>query len=82
MREWFTDELNRIDGIHAFRSGSNFVAVRMDGVDMEHVKEALKQQGVLIRLFEDHGEMLARIAVSNRGMMEKVVKLLRQAANQ
>lgn len=82
VREWFTDELNRIEGIHAFRSGSNFVAVRMDGVDMEHVKEALKQQGVLIRLFEDHGEMLARIAVSNRGMMEKVVKLLRQTANQ
>lgn len=81
VRSWFTDELNRIPGIHAFDSGSNFVAVRMDGADMVGVKETLKQQGILIRLFEDHGEVLARIAISHKGIMEKVVGLLKRTAD-
>lgn len=38
IREWFTAELNAIEGVHAFQSASNFVFVRLENTDAEKVK--------------------------------------------
>lgn len=81
VREWFMDELNRVLGMHVFGSGANFVAVRIDGADMDCVKEALKEQGILIRLFEDQGETIARIAIARQGVMEKTAGILKRIAS-
>lgn len=77
IKTWFTDELNQIPGVRAFQSCSNFVAVKMENTDVHKIKEALKEGGILIRLFEDNKELLARIAISDMEMMKKAADIIR-----
>ena len=70
------DELNKIPSVRVFQSCANFVPVRIEYVDMQELKEALKQNGILIRLFEDRSESVARIAIADREIMENVAKTI------
>ena len=75
-KTWFMDELNKIPSVRVFQSCANFVPVRIEYVDMQELKEALKQNGILIRLFEDRSEIVARIAIADREIMENVAKTI------
>ncbi len=75
---YFLDELNRIQGIRAFQSCSNFVAVKIENVDMQKLREALKKEGILIRLFEDEKELVARIAIADKQTMEQTINLIKK----
>jgi len=77
VKTFFADELNSIPGIRVFESYSNFVPVRIENADMTDLKEFLRENGILIRLFEDHGEILARIAIAELDVMKKTVELIR-----
>ena len=70
------DTLNHIHGIRVFQSNSNFVAVRIENKDMRKLKALLEESNILIRLFEDHGEILARITISLKDEMEKTVRII------
>lgn len=74
----FSDELNAVEGIRVFESHSNFVPIRIESVDMADLKEYLGDHGVLIRLFEDHGEILARIAIAELDIMKETATLIKQ----
>ncbi len=76
VRTWFMDTLNHIHGIRVFQSNSNFVAVRIENKDMRKLKALLEESNILIRLFEDHGEILARITISLKDEMEKTVRII------
>lgn len=76
-KTWFMDELNKIPSVRVFQSCSNFVAVRIENVDMHELREVLKQNGILIRLFEDQNELMGRIAISDRTVMEKTVRVMK-----
>ena len=77
-KTWFMDELNKIPSVRVFQSCANFVAVRIEHVDMQALKEFLKQNGILIRLFEDRDEVVARIAIAEQEMMECVASVIKQ----
>lgn len=77
-KAFFADELNAIDGIRVFESHSNFVPVRVESVDMAALKEYLNNNGILIRLFEDHGEVMARITIAELDIMKKTAALIKQ----
>ena len=76
IREWFIDELNKLQGVRAFRSYANFVAVRFDGIDPDDLKANLAKQGIMIRLFKDNEETLARITISKCAEMQKALELI------
>ena len=76
IKVWFTDSLNKIPQIHAFASHSNFVAVQIEGVDMQMLQKQLRESGILIRLFGDDEDCLARIAISSKEIMEKTVEVI------
>lgn len=76
VRTWFMDTLNRIPGIRVFQSDSNFVAVRIENKDLRKLKYLLEKNNILIRLFEDHGEIVARIAIALRDEMEKTAQII------
>ena len=40
------------------------------------LKNLLEKNGILIRLFEDRGEIIARIAISLKSEMEKTVQII------
>lgn len=77
-KSFFVDELNAVEGIRVFESYSNFVPVRIETVDMADLKEYLKNNGILIRLFEDHNEIIARIAIAEIKVMKKTAALIKQ----
>ena len=70
------DTLNRIPEIRVFQSESNFVAVTIENRDLRVLKNLLEKNGILIRLFEDRGEIIARIAISLKSEMEKTVQII------
>ena len=65
-------------GIRVFESHSNFVPVRIESIDMTELKDYLSQNGILIRLFEDHGEIIARIAIAELEIMRKTAALIKE----
>lgn len=77
-KQYFSDKLNAISGIRVFQSHSNFVPVSITGINMYELKEYLQKKGILIRLFNDHDEVLARIAVAELEVMEKTVELIKE----
>ncbi len=74
---WFMDELNKMPNVRAFQSCSNFVAVKVENIDMQKLQEALKEKGILIRLFEDRNELMARIAIADKEIMEETVNIIK-----
>ena len=71
------DELNQIPGVRAFQSCSNFVAVKIENVDMQKIREVLKENGILIRLFEDKEEVIARITISEMEIMKRTLDIIK-----
>lgn len=78
----FSDLLNAIPGVRAFESYSNFVPVSIESVDMGELKEYLAKQGILIRLFDDNGTALARIAIADKDTMMRAYQLIRDFMQQ
>lgn len=74
----FMDTLNQIDGVRAFQSSSNFVPVLIDRIDMTRLKDYLADNGILIRLFENGNDTLARIAVARQDVMNKTATLIKE----
>lgn len=70
---WFTDTLNHMSGIRAFQSDCNFVAVKIEHVNMKELKDILEKDGLLIRLFEDNGDAIARVTIADMDTMKKAV---------
>lgn len=77
IKIWFMDELNRNPGVRAFQSCSNFVAVKIENMDMQRIKDVLKENGILIRLFQDKKEVIARIAISEMEVMRRTVNIIK-----
>ena len=78
IKTWFTDELNKIPLVRAFQSCSNFVAVRIENLDMQELKGVLRENNILIRLFSDKDEAIARIAIADWETMEKTVQIIKE----
>ncbi len=79
IRDWFIDELNRIEHVKAFKSDSNFVFIHLDNVDAEKVRAFMEENNILIRLFIDKDSIKLRITVAPRDIMERVLFQLKRA---
>jgi len=79
IRDWFIDELNAIPQVKAFRSGSNFVFIRLQDADANQVRAFMEENNILIRLFTDKDALRLRITVAPKDVMERVLFQLRRA---
>lgn len=79
VRMWFTDELNKLDDVKAFRSESNFVFVRLLYADADKVRAYMQENGILIRLFQEQDALRLRITIGPKDLMERVLFQLRRA---
>ncbi len=78
VKTWFIDSLNRLPNVRAFQSECNFAAVRIERADMKQLKDRLWENGLLIRLFEDRGEVVARISIAQKDIMEKTAHIIKK----
>lgn len=76
-REWFIRELNMIDGVKAFQSDSNFVYLSINICDVEKLKEYMKENGFLIRVFDDGTKKHLRITIAQKEIMEDCLNKLK-----
>ena len=79
VREWFTDELNKMADVKAFWSESNFVFVKLMHADADRVRAYMEENGILIRLFGDKDALRLRITIGPRDLMERVLYQLKRA---
>lgn len=79
VRRWFIDELNRMNGVTAYESGSNFVFIRLENADADRVRAYMEENGILIRLFTDKDALRLRITIGPKDLMERVVYQLNRA---
>lgn len=79
VREWFSEELNKIPGVTAYKSESNFVFVKLDNADADRVQAYMEENGLLIRLFTDKDALRLRITIGPKDIMERVLYQLKRA---
>ena len=75
-REWFINKLNKITGIKAFFSNSNFVFVKFDGYDIKEVKSWFDKKGILVRLISEEDVHGLRITIGPKKIMEEVINIV------
>lgn len=76
IKKWFTDMLNQINGVRAFYTSSNFVAVKFGNENAYRVRDALKEKGILVRMFRDGDDILLRISIGDREIMKKALSII------
>jgi len=79
VRDWFSEELNKLKGVTAFKSASNFVFIKIDGADANTVRAFMEENGILIRLFTDKDALRLRITIAPKEIMERVLVQLKKA---
>lgn len=79
IRDWFTDELNKIEDVKAFRSESNYVFIKLLHADADKVRAYMEENNILIRLFRDKDALRLRITVAPKDIMERVLYQLKRA---
>lgn len=82
IRDWFTDELNKIEDVKAFRSESNYVFIKLLHADADKVRAYMEENNILIRLFRDKDALRLRITVGPKDIMERVLYQLKRALGQ
>lgn len=78
VRDWFIEELNALKHVKAYRSGANFVFVRLDQADAGRIQAFMEENNILLRLFTDGGICL-RITIAPKDVMERVLFQLKRA---
>ncbi len=78
VRQDFIDEINKIDGIKAFNSCANFIFIHFDGIDVQHLKDYLSENGILVRLWTEDGRLSMRITVAPKEIMDETLNLIKK----
>ena len=77
-RDYFISEMNKIEGITAFRSDANCVCVKNKNKDVREIQKKLEEQGYLIRLFNLNNCYCLRVTLYNREVMDFVIQAFRK----
>lgn len=78
VREWFYHELLKIENVHPYQSDTNFVYMKIIGVDAAAIREEMIKKGYLYRIFEYNAEQFYRINVAPMETMRDFVNKFRQ----
>ena len=79
VREWFANEINKLSGAVAYKSGANFIFIKLERANPYVVRAFMEENGILIRLFTDHDALRLRITIGPREIMERVLVQLKKA---
>ena len=70
VREWFYEELSKLQNVHPYKSDTNFLYMKIIGVNAAVVREEMIKKGYLYRIFEYNGEQFYRINVAPMEVMK------------
>ena len=75
-REWFWQELGKLEHVQPFQSDANFLYIALKGYDVAGIKKYMEDNGYLIRIFESHSEQHLRITIGPKEIMEDCLNKL------
>lgn len=78
VRSNFISQVNKIRGIKAFDSAANFIFIHFDSIDVQRLKDFLAENGILVRLWTEGGNLSMRITVAPEEEMNKVLQLIQK----
>ena len=77
VKNYFIEEVNKIENFYAFLSDGNFVLIKVNNFNAEKIIVFLKLNGYLIRECSSYGLInYIRISIGTRENMENILKLL------
>lgn len=78
VREWFYRELLSMEHVHPYRSDTNFIYMKITGIDAAAVREEMMQKGYLYRIFEYDKKQYYRINVAPMETMKDFMRIFRK----
>lgn len=82
VREWFYRQLKAMENVHPYKSDTNFVYMRIIGLDAAELRERMIKKGYLYRIFEYNGEQFYRINVAPMDTMKDFVEKFKNAIDE
>ncbi len=64
VKDYFYNRLSEIKEIHPYKSDTNFLYMKVSGIDGVELREKMIEQGYLFRIFENEGGIFYRINVA------------------
>jgi CTP:phosphocholine cytidylyltransferase-like protein/histidinol-phosphate/aromatic aminotransferase/cobyric acid decarboxylase-like protein len=64
VKNYLYDRLSRIEEVHPYKSDTNFLYMKVSGVDASELRERMIKQGYLFRIYENEGGSFYRINVA------------------
>ncbi len=78
VKEWFYNKLLTMKNVHPYRSDTNFIYMKLSGVDAPAVRDSMIAQGYLFRIFEYGGSFYYRINVAPMETMKDFTEKFRK----
>lgn len=77
-RNNFIEELNKMKGVKAFRSNSNFVYIKFDDFNAAELQKILKKEEYLVRLFSNRDKIYMRVTIGDEETMNNVIRIFQR----
>jgi histidinol-phosphate aminotransferase len=79
VRDNFISQMNTLEHVKAFKSAANFVFIHFDNsIDTQKLKDHLAQNGILVRLWTENGQLAMRVTVAQKEWMDKAFDLIKE----
>lgn len=79
IRDNFIAQMNTLANVKAFKSATNFVFIHFDNsIDTQKLKDYLAQNGILVRLWTENGQLAMRVTVAPKEWMDKAFNLIKE----
>ncbi|HAM78077.1 MAG TPA: histidinol-phosphate aminotransferase [Treponema sp.] len=79
IRDNFIAQMNTLANVKAFKSAANFVFIHFDNsIDTQKLKDYLAQNGILVRLWTENGQLAMRVTVAPKEWMDKAFNLIKE----
>ncbi len=82
VKEWFYKELSSMENIHPYHTDTNFLYMKVIGIDAAILREDMIRKGYIYRIFEYGGEQYYRINVAPMDVMSDFMDTFRQTVGE
>jgi histidinol-phosphate aminotransferase len=86
VKDYFYNRLSNIDVVHPYKSDTNFIYMRVEGIDAVQLREHMIVQGYIFRIFDIDGTAFYRINVAPidtiRDFLDKLEKTIQEVKRQ
>lgn len=77
-RDNFIEELNKLEGVKAYKSNSNFVYIKFSDSNAEELQKKFEGENLLVRLFSNGDKIYMRVTIGDKETMDNVIRIFQR----